>query len=413
MIEEEQGHRTGKGTTRQFLNSDSRWDLHSMTAAFEGGVSEFQLGHFEGAVRCFEEAAYASPNDVRVLMWLASAYLQNQQVEAAVTVYRRLLSFPDGKVRRFAQNGIRACGQPDLSPAIKGTLIRPLIETELLPTLRMPSLSIWDITTAAFRIAGEEWGNFALSSFSGYFLLLVSVGASLLLIGANAALSGGFKSFLNLFYQPGSSLTLFKSGFYPLTIGISALFVVGGMGNWLMSLLRVQRWAYYVYVGQAYPFWQTQQTLGQRLSSMGWSVLVVLLLSLPLCLSFLQVTGWLALSFALVSAVFLACSLVALPVLAVENKNVFSALVRSWQLSYRHFWLVACLALLILFVWPSLCFSISGWVVACLPRQWPIVAHSAVQLFTIFGLYTLAFPGIGTLLGTLYYDLVTRGLDQD
>jgi hypothetical protein len=385
-----------------------------MTAAFEGGVSEFQLGHFEGAVRCFEEAAYASPNDARVLMWLASAYLQNQQVEAAVTVYRRLLSFPDGKVRRFAQNGIRACGQPDLSPALKNTLIRPLIETELLPTLRMPSLSIWDITTAAFRIAGEEWGNFALSSFSGYVLLLISVGASLLLIGANAALSGGFNNFLNFFYQqPGSNLALFKSGFYPLTLGISTLFVLGGLGNWLMSLLLVQRWTYYVYVGQAYPFWQTQQTFGQRLYSMGWSVLVVLLLSLPLCLSFLQVPGWLTLPLALGSAGFLACSMVALPVIAVENKNAFSALVRSWQLSYRHFWLVACLALLILFVWPSLCFSVSSWVAACLPRQWPISAHAATQIFTVFGLYTLAFPGIGTLLGTVYYDLVTRGLDRD
>jgi Tetratricopeptide repeat len=384
-----------------------------MTAAFEGGVSEFQLGHFEGAVRCFEEAAYASPNDVRVLMWLASAYLQNQQVEAAVTVYRRLLSFPDGKVRRFAQNGIRACGQPDLSPSIKDTLIRPLIETELLLTLRMPSLSIWDITTAAFRIAGEEWGNFVLSSFSGYFLLLISVGASFLLIGANAALSGGFNNFLNFFFQPSSNLALFKSGFYPLALGISALFVVGGLGNWLMSLLLVQRWTYYVYVGQAYPFWQTQQTFGQRLSSMGWSLLVVLLLSLPLSLSLLRITGLLALPFALVSAVFLAFSMVALPVIAVENKNTFSALMRSWQLSYRHFWLVACLALLILFVWPSLCFSISSWVAACLPRQWPSFAHTAAQLFTIFGLYTLAFPGIGTLLGTLYYDLVTRGLDRD
>ncbi len=384
-----------------------------MTAAFEGGVSEFQLGHFEGAVRCFEEAAYASPSDARVLMWLASAYLQNQQIDAAVTVYRRLLSFSDAQVRRFAQNGIRACGQPDLTPALKNTLIKPLLETEMLPTLRMPSLSIWDITTAAFRIASEEWGNFALSSFSGYFLLLFSIGVSLVLIGANAALSGGFNHFLHFFYQPGPNIALLKSGFYPLVLGISAFFVIWGIGNWLMSLLLVQRWTYYVYVGQAYPFWQTQQTFGQRLYSMGWSIFVALLLALPLSLSALQIKGWFALPLALVSAVFLACSMVALPVIAVENKNAFAALVRSWQLSYRYFWLVACLSLLILFVWPSLCFSVSGWVVALLPGQWPILAHAAIRIFTIFGFYTLAFPGIGTLLGTLYYDLVTRGADDD
>lgn len=384
-----------------------------MTAAFKGGVSEFQLGHFEGAVRCFEEAAYAAPSDARVLMWLASAYLQNQQVEAAVTVYRRLLSFSDPGVRRFAQNGIRACGQPDLAPALKSTLIAPLIETELT---RMPSLSVWDITTAAFRIAGEEWSSFALSSFSGYFLLLASAVVGVLLLVANAALSGNFTNFLNFFYRPGSNISLLKSGFYPLALAVSTLFVAWGIGNWLMSLLLVQRWTYYVYVGQAYPFWQTQQTFSQRLHAMGWSTFVAVLLSLPLCLTpshMVSFKEWSALFLGLVIGAFLACSLVALPVIAVENKNAFSALVRSWQLSYRYLWLVACLALLILFIWPSLCFSLSGWAAGFLPGQWPIVARFAVRIFIIFGLYTLAFPGIGTLLGTVYYDLVTRSSDRD
>jgi len=394
-----------------------------MATAFEGGVSEFQLGHFEGAVRSLEEAAYAAPNDMRVLMWLASAYLQNAQVEAAVSVYRRLQSCPDPRVRRFADNGLRACTQAGfrdsgtfVPPPELGTLATSAPDPPSL-LVRMATLSLWDICVGGLRIAAEEWRNFTAVSYGGYLWLVGACGGAALLWWATGALSGQPRGFTLLFEKLARSAPEAWPGVvqqfpvFGLAVLACALLVAWGAGTWLYTLLLVQRWTYYVYVGQTYPFWQSGQNAVGRLRVIGRSLLVWLVLSLiPIAgLQFAQPLfarwGWPGVgAAAALGAVVLIHGMIALTALAVEDIGILRALMRSVRLVRGHLGLVACLALAPMLVWPLVSWTLAGGLAALLPLPGGGAAIAARLLLSL-GVYTLAFPLLGTLLGTTYHDL--------
>ncbi len=405
--------------------------------AFEEGISEFQLGHFEGAVRRLEEAAYASPNEARVLMWLASAYLQNRQVDAAVSVYRRLLRFPDPRVRRFADSGLKSCAQAGFTDSgtfgnetytPQGPGFLPPLDRDAaiaVPeppdhSLRMASLSLWDIAFTALRIASEEWRNFALMSLSGYLWLLGSVLASAVILWA-ATIFGGrpeaigeLATALSTAKPQVIASLLTRPTLFNCALGFSSCLLALGAGAWLLPLLSVQRWTYYVYVGQAYPFWQNRQTVLGRLGSISQSLfwgaaltvlpLTALRLAPPLRSVEALLLGATGTCFCLW---LLARSLAVLPAIAVHDIGGIRGLLRSWQLTRGHLRLMVALVLVLLVAWPLICWTGSGLICSL------IVGNSALSLLTRFtvqilitlGLYSLAFPLLGAFLGTAFYDL--------